>query len=344
MRAHEARGIGIVAIATTAIVGGMSLFAGNGDTNAGSTLRIASPGSDLDAANASAATGPNQAASTLPTVSTPSGGSTATVSDSPADSEPVVDLVGDEPTGEEPCVLDDTSLRLGDTGDDVTCLQQALVADGLLDGEVTGEFDQATNQAVTQLQTDRELFVDGVVGRETALSLGIWPDEQANVIRTPPPAPGAVDALGFPLSSVASTGDEAPPLPPDSGSGRRLVYERAGQRVWAVDDDGSIIRSWLVSGSKYNNELPGTHEVYSRSEESTAWNGQGRLPKMVRWLKTEIGAIGFHGLPTRIADGSAYQTEAELGTRLSGGCQRQADLDADFTWDFAQVGTPVVVL
>ena len=65
---------------------------------------------------------------------------------------------------------------------------------------------------------------------------------------------------------------------------------------------------------------------------------------MVRWLKTQKGAIGFHGIPIHVEDGSAYMTEDELGQRLSGGCQRQANLDADFTWDFADIGTPVVVL
>lgn len=65
---------------------------------------------------------------------------------------------------------------------------------------------------------------------------------------------------------------------------------------------------------------------------------------MVRWLKTDIGAIGFHALPRHVEDDSLYQTDDELGTRLSGGCQRQADLDVDFTWDFAQIGTKVVVL
>jgi lipoprotein-anchoring transpeptidase ErfK/SrfK len=99
-----------------------------------------------------------------------------------------------------------------------------------------------------------------------------------------------------------------------------------------------------VSGSKYNNETPGTHKVYSRSDVSTAWNGKAYLYKMVRWLKTDIGAIGFHALPIHVEDNTPYQTEAELGQRLSGGCQRQANLDADFTWDFAQVGTPVVVI
>jgi lipoprotein-anchoring transpeptidase ErfK/SrfK len=49
-------------------------------------------------------------------------------------------------------------------------------------------------------------------------------------------------------------------------------------------------------------------------------------------------------LPIHVEDNSPYQTDAELGQRLSGGCQRQANLDADFTWDFAQVGTPVVVI
>ncbi|MCI0634451.1 MAG: L,D-transpeptidase [Actinobacteria bacterium] len=43
-------------------------------------------------------------------------------------------------------------------------------------------------------------------------------------------------------------------------------------------------------------------------------------------------------------DNSRYQSEAELGTRLSAGCQRQADLDAEFTWDFAQAGTKVVII
>jgi hypothetical protein len=123
-----------------------------------------------------------------------------------------------------------------------------------------------------------------------------------------------------------------------------VVYDRAGQRVWAVDKNDKVIRSWLVSGSKYSNETPGTHEVYSRSEVSTAWNGKAFLPRMIRWLKTDIGAIGFHGIPRHVSDNSRYQKDSELGTRLSGGCQRQADLDAAFMWDFAQIGTKVVVL
>ena len=164
-------------------------------------------------------------------------------------------------------------------------------------------------------------------------------------MRTPPPPEGAVDRSGFELSPVAVSGDDPalPPLPADSGSGRRVVYDRAGQRVWAVDDNDQVIRSWLVSGSQYDNEVPGTHEVFGRSEQSSAWNGKAILPLMIRWYPTDIGNLGFHGIPVRVADGSDYQTTEELGTRLSGGCQRQHNTDAAFMWEFATVGTTVVV-
>ncbi len=138
---------------------------------------------------------------------------------------PSVDLA--EPTADD-CVIEATRLALDDSGADVRCLQLGLVNAGYLDGAPTGQFDQATYAAVRTLQEERQLFVDGVVGRETAMSVGVWPDEQQLVVRTPPPPPGAVDLMGFELSSVASAGADAPPLPPDSGAGRRVVYERAG--------------------------------------------------------------------------------------------------------------------
>lgn len=242
------------------------------------------------------------------------------------------------------CTIGALSLRLGATGNGVTCLQDALRAEGYLRGTtVEAEFDDATLSAVMAYQTAQDLFVDGVVGRESSLALGIWPDEESLVVRTAPPEPGATDLWGVALSPVATAGSDAPPLPDNSGSGRRVVYDRAGQRVWAVSDGEEIIRSWLVAGSQYSNEVPGTHAVYSRSEMSTAWNGKAWLPQMIRWLKTERGAIGFHAIPLHVEDDSPYMTTEELGTRLSGGCQRQHNLDSEFMWAFATIGTPVIV-
>lgn len=242
------------------------------------------------------------------------------------------------------CTIGALSLRLGASGDGVSCLQQALSAAGHYSGSISGEFEQQTFDAVQSYQVTENFFVDGVVGRETALGLDIWPDEESFIVRTPAPAPGATDLWGVELSPVASAGDDAPPLPQNSGSGYRVVYDRAGQRTWAVDENERIIRSWLVSGSQYSNERPGTHTVYSKSEVSTAWNGKAYLPLMIRYQQTERGHIGFHGIPTKVSTGEAYQTTEELGTRLSGGCQRQHNTDAAFLWGFADVGTKVIVL
>ncbi len=317
----------------------------DGDTVAASTITAASAAAGTDlvgvgttivAPGTDAAVAAAGVATTLdPTMTTTAAGATG---------DTLGDLDGGADTTGGACTITERELRVGDANDSVTCLQQALTTSGYLTAAATGTFDQATFSAVEAMQSDKDLFVDGVVGRETALSLGIWPDEASLVLRTPPPSPGSVDLWGYELSYVATSGPDAPPLPENSGSGYRLVYQRTGQRVWAVDENEQVIRSWLVSGSKYSNELPGTHYVYSKSEKSTAWNGKAILPLMVRWLKTRIGNIGFHGIPRHVEDGSRYQSDEELGSRLSGGCQRQADLDAAFVWDFADIGTKVVVL
>lgn len=267
-----------------------------------------------------------------------------------ASAQPAADDSGeaavDDQIDVDGCMLDVTSVAEGASGGNVECVQKALTAAGFYNGAVDGEFSPALTASATAFQQATGLFVDGVVGRRTAAMLGIWPGDDSFVIHTPPPAPGATDSLGYPLSSVATTGDDAPPVPADTGqgTGKRIVYSRAGQRVWAIDGNEHVVRSYLVTGSRFNNEVPGKHEVYSRSTWTTAWNGQADLHYMVRWLDTDRGAIGFHQIPVHKSDGSVYQTEAELGQRMSGGCQRQAALDAQFMWDFGQIGTPVYVV
>ena len=327
MRSEDLRGLVAVAVVATVVIGAISLAGGD---DKGSTV--------------SAASTPNSPVVVDSTADTITTDSVITTEASTETTGGAGDELTAGGTQDEGCKMVERSVTIGSTGPTVTCLQTAMAADGIYTGAITGTYDQATFDAVHELQVREDLFVDGLAGRETGIFLGIWPDEASLVQHTPAPAPGAVDLTGHPMSTVSSAGADAPPLPPDSGTGKRLVYSRAGQRVWAVDADGQILRSWLVSGSKYNNETPGTHQVYSRSEMSTAWNGKAYLPHMVRWLKTDIGAIGFHEIPIHVSDGTVYMTEAELGQRLSGGCQRQAKADADFVWDWAQIGTVVVVV
>jgi lipoprotein-anchoring transpeptidase ErfK/SrfK len=142
-----------------------------------------------------------------------------------------------------------------------------------------------------------------------------------------------------------------PPPPPDllpanSGEGRRAVYSKSRQRVWTVEADGTVSQTHRVSGRlTWNQPLPGTYHVFSRSmytcnikHPNICWRF------MVRFAKggDDGDNIGFHEIPKK--DGVPVQTVAQLGQPLSGGCVRQATPDAIYMWDWAPVGTKVVVL
>jgi lipoprotein-anchoring transpeptidase ErfK/SrfK len=113
------------------------------------------------------------------------------------------------------------------------------------------------------------------------------------------------------------------------------------QRVWLVRGDGSVKRSYLVSGSVYDNLDAGDYEVYSRSEHATGIDDSGTMRYMVRFAHGDRAAIGFHDIP--VDDGELVQTRSRLGTPLSHGCIRQWRPDARALWRFAPVGTTVVV-
>ena len=45
-----------------------------------------------------------------------------------------------------------------------------------------------------------------------------------------------------------ATGPSGPPLPPNSGTGRRIVYSNKQQRLWLVEANGVVSHTFLVSG------------------------------------------------------------------------------------------------
>ncbi|WP_160158203.1 L,D-transpeptidase [Nocardioides sp. SLBN-35] len=131
-------------------------------------------------------------------------------------------------------------------------------------------------------------------------------------------------------------------LPARSGSGRRIVFSEGRQRVWLVDSDGDVARTYRVSGSVEDNLDPGTYAVYSRSRHAIGVDDSGTMEYFVRFTQGNEGAaIGFHTIP--VDDGKPVQTRAQLGTPLSHGCIRQDRPNAIALWDFAPVGTTVVV-
>ncbi|WP_435743085.1 L,D-transpeptidase family protein [Nocardioides sp. SYSU DS0663] len=130
-------------------------------------------------------------------------------------------------------------------------------------------------------------------------------------------------------------------LPPGSGTGKRVVFSEGRQRVWLVEGRRKVVRTYLVSGSVYDNLDPGTYAVYSRSENAYGIDDSGTMKYFVRFTQGERAAIGFHDIP--VDDGEKVQTLAQLGTPLSHGCIRQRRADARALWRFAPIGTTVVV-
>lgn len=145
-------------------------------------------------------------------------------------------------------------------------------------------------------------------------------------------------------SESVSPAADSTALPAGSGSGRRAVFSQTEQRVWIVGSDGQVERTYPVSGSDEDNLRPGTYHVYGKSRWAVGIDDSGTMQYFVRFAHgTDHGAsIGFHSIPTK--GGKPLQTIAQLGERLSHGCIRQKTADAIAMWDFASVGTEVVVV
>ena len=184
----------------------------------------------------------------------------------------------------------------------------------------TGSTSTTTLPVTEPLQADRPGFATG-----PAVASGQTPVRGTQFQISPPP-PSPFDP------------------PADTGWGRRVVYSKSQQTVWAYDENNTIIKVHRVSGRQDPRDpLPGVYQVWSRSlrtfsinNPTITWN------YMVRFAKGDRdGNIGFHDIPYQY--GQPVQTVDQLGQALSGGCVRQAPEDAVWMWNWAQLGTVVVV-
>jgi hypothetical protein len=124
---------------------------------------------------------------------------------------------------------------------------------------------------------------------------------------------------------------------------RRIVYSKFQQRVWLIEDNGYITNTHLVSG-RYDIPAFGEYHVYSKSYSTFATHNPSIIWNyMVRFaVGPQGGGIGLHEIPTQY--GHPVQTVEQLGQPLSGGCLRQSHDDAVLVWNWAPVGTTVVVV
>jgi lipoprotein-anchoring transpeptidase ErfK/SrfK len=193
---------------------------------------------------------------------------------------------------------------------------------------------------------------------QTAAAAG----QQGQQVVDPRDVPAVDDiAEGDPAEDTAAPADSTtstapaptttvPPLPlnsipPNSGSGMRIIFSNSGNRVWLVDSNGQLVRSFLVSGKK-GVPTPGTYHVMSQSRwtQSKFVSPVIHMEYMTRFAisPNKKNTIGFHAIPSR--EGVPMQTPAQLGTFQSGGCVRMLKDNAIFIFNWATVGTKVVVL
>lgn len=193
----------------------------------------------------------------------------------------------------------------------------------------------------TEAPTDTEAPANDAMGTLGDVSQAAPASRPGSTVqtRTPPPPPTTTT-----LPPTTTTIPEWV-LPANSGEGRRAVYSKSGQRVWAVDSDGTVLKTHRVSGKlKWCDPRIGTYSVFSRSRYTNSiQNPAVKWGYMIRFTKgCEGGNIGFHEIPNE--RGRPLQAIWQLGQPLSAGCVRQAASDAIWMWNWAGVGTKVVVL
>ncbi len=190
-------------------------------------------------------------------------------------------------------------------------------------------------QRTTSAAGPHPLPIEQAAGADLATATrGTWA-QVAETAPPPPPPPPAVEP--------AVLRPDAVEVPLDAGWGRRVVYSKGIQRVWLIEEDGHVTATYRVSG-RLDQPRYGTYTVWSRSSITCSRTQPDVCMRfMVRFAYSFRGDnIGFHEIPRR--RGVPLQDEGQLGAPLSGGCVRQVTADALVMWDWAQIGTTVVVV
>jgi len=136
-----------------------------------------------------------------------------------------------------------------------------------------------------------------------------------------------------------------PPYP-QFGTGKRVIYSLDQHRLWMIDESERLVDTYLVTG-RVGIPHTGTYQVFSKSLKAYAPYGGITMRHMVRFVRPGTWgnqwSYGFHSIP-RYSDGRPLMTEDALGSYGSGGCVRQADAKAAVMYDWADIGTTVIVI
>ncbi len=196
--------------------------------------------------------------------------------------------------------------------------QTALDALGCDVGPADGELGAHTRAGVVRFQAANGLGQSGRLTRETRARL--YADRQVRC-------------------------DDRPVV--RSGTGRRVVISQRQNYVWLVGAGGRVVAQGGMAdntgvlsrgGYRVGDKCGRT----ARIRENSDVGGSLWLPYFVRFAPC---GVGFHQIPVRKSTGEQIHADWMLGTDLqqSHGCIRVSRALAGRLWDFARVGTRVVV-
>ncbi len=139
---------------------------------------------------------------------------------------------------------------------------------------------------------------------------------------------------GTPAPAAKAPAAPTRPRFPRSGLGQRVVYSLGRDRVWLVNGNNTVRRTFGVSPSTVD-PAPGSYRVTSRSGKVTGSDGVP-VEHVVRFASVDGTVIGF----SAAVDGSAPVLDPQERT----GGIRETRADGTAMWRFATIGRTVVVV
>lgn len=124
---------------------------------------------------------------------------------------------------------------------------------------------------------------------------------------------------------------------------RKVEVDLSEQKLYLKIDD-YVVREFRVSTGKSSTPTPrGNFKILLKNTVRIGHEAPHYI--MPRFQMFTSGGAGLHALPSLGNDGGVFWTEAQnhIGIPVSHGCVRMLPEDADFTFEFTEIGDPIEI-
>ncbi len=127
-------------------------------------------------------------------------------------------------------------------------------------------------------------------------------------------------------------------------TGDKNIEVKLAQQKMFVKIGDTVVRTFSVStGAKKTPTPRGTYNILSKQEVRVGAKKPHYIMPFFQMFKK--GGYGLHSLPSLANDKGVFWTEAlnHIGRTVSHGCIRLLPKDAEFVWNFSEIGTKMIV-